>query len=253
MKRALAIGLQILVLTALQTGTALPDAAPPERGHTRTVPATVLRFDVQEPGSDPYPARYTITDRFLRIDDADPGSGFILFDRGRHTVYSVSHDERTILELAPVAHGKAAPRSYRQTTVRREDAQAPLVGGRKPLHLQFRANGDTCYDVISVPGLLAPATAALQEYAVLSGHRQQVRLDTLPADIRTPCYLLRYAYGSGLPYQQGLPIREWAPDGYRRTLLDYRENVPVAASLFKLPADYDVLRLGGQAGTAAGP
>lgn len=249
MKRLLAILVPALVLAVMQ---AIAAASPPAHAGQRTVPATVLRFTVQEPGSDPYPARYTITDRYLRIDDDDPASGFILFDRGRRTVYSVSHEERTILELPPVPHGTAPPPGYRQATVRQQDARAPRIGGRRPVHLQFRANGNICYDVIEVPGLLEPATAALKEYAELAGKRQQATLDTLPVDIRTPCYLLRYAYGTGLPYRQGLPIREWAPDGYRRALLDYHENVPVAAALFDLPKGYDRQRLGGQRGSASG-
>jgi hypothetical protein len=252
MKRFPAMLIPAVFLAALQGGAAHSDTTPSDGAHGGTVPATVLRFEVQEPGSEPYPARYTVTHRYLRIDDDDPASGFILFDRDRHTVYSVSHDERTILELPPVPPGSPPPHSYRPTTVTQEDAQAPLIDGRRPVHLQFRANGDTCYDVISVPGLLAPATAALREYALLAGNRQQGRLASLPADIRTPCYLLRYAYGTGLPYRQGLPIREWAPDGYRRTLLDYHENVPVAAALFVLPAGYAIQRLGGQPVTGAG-
>jgi hypothetical protein len=230
----------------LALGTIFPaagDAARPSGSAASTGHATVLWYEVQEPGTAVYPVKTTVTDSYVRMDDDDPESGYILFDRDRHAVYSVNHEEKSILEFSAAPAAIRPPASLGTDEVIVPDKRAPPVGGRQPVHVQLQAGGSTCYEIVVVPGLLAPAAAALAGYAQVLAARQLKHLDEVPADIRTPCYLLRYVYGAGLPYRRGMPIREWDSKGYRRVLVDYRENMPVDAGLFVLPAGYERYRM----------
>lgn len=199
--------------------------------------ATVLMFQVQEPGTGVYAVTMTINERFLRIDD-DPDSGYVLFDRSRRVLFSVSHGDRTILEIHASDTAASPPDSFMPETIVERDDAAPAIAGTRPLHVRLNAGGRTCYEVITVPGMLDQSVSALTEYAQLLGGQQVMQLKNIPADIRTPCYLLRYAYGTTLPLRNGMPIREWDGAGYTRELVNYRENAPVDASLFALPEGY---------------
>ncbi len=209
-----------------------------------TVAATVLWYQEQEPGADSYPVKITITDDFMRIDAAEPESGFILFDRGSHTIYSVSHDDRSILAVSAQPADLDIPPAVRLDELVAQDPDAPPINGRQPLHVQARADGKACFEVIAVPGLLEPAVAALTDFARITGAQQAGHLKDMPAEIQTPCYLLRYVYGTGLPYQRGLPVREWDVYGYNRELNNYQHDMPVAAGLFELPSGYQQYRIG---------
>ena len=57
--------------------------------------------------------------------------------------------------------------------------------------------------------------------------------------MQTPCFLSRHVYAPARHLLEGLPVSEWDESGYRRTLVDYRENGMVAADLFELPDDYE--------------
>jgi hypothetical protein len=222
------------------------DAVRAPGSQTRAVNATVLWYEVEEPGTAAYPVKITVTDNYLRIDDDDPDSGYILFDRARHEVYSVNHEEQSILEFSAATTDIHFPATLKHDELVVHDEQAPAVDGIRPLHVQLQADGSTCYEVMAVPGLLEPAAAALADYAQIMAGRQLENLDNVPADIRTPCYLLRYVYGAGLPYRKGMPIREWDSQGYSRILVNYRDRMPVDDARFALPAGYERYRLGSQ-------
>jgi hypothetical protein len=87
-------------------------------------------------------------------------------------------------------------------------------------------------------------SAALAEYATALGNRQFSDMASLPAEMLTPCFLSRHVYTPARHLLAGLPISEWDETGYRRTLVDYRENTTVGADLFELPQDYVTFRPG---------
>ena len=48
-----------------------------------------LTFSEAEPGGESYPVRMLVTEQYLRIEDGDGKSGYILFDRAARTIYSI--------------------------------------------------------------------------------------------------------------------------------------------------------------------
>jgi hypothetical protein len=207
--------------------------------------ATVLWYEEQEAGTDVYPVRMLVTDAYLRIDDGTNGGDFVLLDRRTRTIYSVSHEEQSTMEMTYQSARTELPDNLALTEDVQTDDQAPAIAGKKPRHVRLLANGSSCYEAVIVPGLLKEATAALVQYARTLGARQLNALQEVPADIQTPCYLARYAFAPERHYLLGFPVQEWDGAGYRRALVNYSEANRVAASLFEVPASYQLYRIGG--------
>jgi hypothetical protein len=210
-----------------------------------TVRADLLSYEEQEPGTEVYPVRIIVSRGYVRIDDADDAGDFVLLDRATNDLYSVSHEERSILEI-PFRHLEPKlPDDLALEATVEEDRAAPAIAGTRPLLVGLSANGRTCYHVAAVPGLLEEAVAGLADYAHVLGNRQFGALPTVPAAMQTPCFLARYVYAPDRYLQYGLPVQEWDDAGYRRALVNYEAGVQVARDLFVLPEDYDRHPLGG--------
>lgn len=209
-----------------------------------TVRADLLWYDEQEPGTEVYPVRIIVSRGFVRIDDDDDDGDFVLLDRATFDLYTVTHDERSILEI-PYRHLEPRlPEDLRLDAAIDRDDKAPAVAGEPALLVSLSANGDTCYRVAAVPGLLEEAVAGLADYARVLGNRQFGNLGTVPVDRQTPCFLARYVYAPDRHLQHGLPVMEWDDAGYRRVLVNYRAGETVDAALFVLPEGYERLTLG---------
>ena len=230
-------GIMAAVLLAVGCGKATGPA-----GETTTV--SLLLYQEQEAGIEPYPVRIMVNPEFVRFDDGYTGSDFMLMERASRTIYNVSHEERSILVIANPPVESGLPADLALSEVRETDPAAPLVSGKQPVHIRLLANGEDCYQAVVVPGLLPEATAGLAEFAVILGERQRGDLQSVPADLQTPCFLARYAYAPQRHLLEGLPLQEWDTAGYLRTLEDFRDGEAVSRELFELPLDYERLQLG---------
>jgi hypothetical protein len=207
--------------------------------------ARVLWYEEQERGTEVYPVRILVTDGYLRIDDGVDESDFILLERRTRTIYSVNHGDQTTLQIEHHPPGVSMPDSIILTKEIQTDTEAPAIGGKKPLHIRLMANGTSCYEGVTVSGLLKDVSTALGEYARALGDRQLNNLQDVPQEVQTPCYLSRYAYAPDRLYLQGLPIQEWDKTGYRRALVNFSEADSVSRSLFDVPASYEIYHIGG--------
>jgi hypothetical protein len=111
--------------------------------------------------------------------------------------------------------------------------------GRKPVSHQYFADGESCLQVVAVPGLLEPAVDAMREYAGVLAARQKNTLDSVPDFMRTACFLARYIHAPLQHLDNGLPIQEWDATGYRRSLVDFDAATRVPRALFNLPTGYE--------------
>ena len=195
-------------------------------------------YEEQEPGAGQYPVRIMASKQYLRFDDNYDASDFLLLDRRSQTMFSVSHAERSILVIDSQTGDASLPAEIVLTEERNADSEAPKIDGRSTLHVRFKANEELCYEAFVVSNVLEEVTAAITEYLQQLGLRQLHTLDTVPAEMQTPCFLSRHVYRPARHLQEGLPVREWDAGGYMRTLMDYREQQKVSHKLFKLPEDY---------------
>ncbi len=206
-------------------------------------PATILWFDEREPGVNPYRTRMIVARDYVRMDDGAAGDDFVLFDRRTGAIHSVSHEDRTVLDVPAREVRREPPYELRLTESREPQAEAPKIDGRTPEHLVFKVNGKTCYEVIAVPGLLEDAVAALRQYHRSLAGEQAQTLDWTPPEMQTPCMLANVVFYPARHLAYGFPVQEWDYRGYVRALRDYQVGVTVDPTLFRLPEDYRHYRI----------
>jgi len=204
----------------------------------------MLLFEEQEAGIEPYKTRFIVTDHYLRIDDGHDGPDFILLDRLMGRVYSSNSADQSVLVIESAKHEVESPLELTLTEDRLSLESPPAVAGREAQHHAYFVNGERCYDVISVPGFLDPVVVALREYRqVLASEHKRV-LPYVPADVLEPCDLAHNVFAPARHLSHGLPIQEWRPDGYRRSLLDFDPDYYPDPALFTLPEDYRQYTMG---------
>ncbi len=239
----------LLMLAAVCSACSSAEDGQADGTATDTVPAvaitaTVLHYQEQEAGTDSYPVRVLISPDFLRIDDGYAESDFALLDRAARSVFSVSHEDRTILVIQDTQADREVPPGILMELEQTVDTEAPRVAGKQPVHLRFMANAAVCHEAVVVPGLLEDAVKALVEYEEILASRQQETLSITPESMQSACFLTRYVYAPARHLRQGFPIREWDDAGYSRLLVDYRESEQLAGELFHLPEGYQRYSLG---------
>lgn len=201
--------------------------------------ATMVLYQVMEPGFEPYSSRLIVTPRHLRMDDGDGDGSFVLFDRKQNIIYSVTHSDRTVLEIhpQPVAVESPIPLERKHVRVTADEA-LPAIAGKAPQQYHLSVNGELCYETVAVDGLLPDVVEALTAFRlVLAGENARILTD-VPADMQDPCDLALSTYAPGWQLQFGLPIQERDTQGKGQLLLDYSTDYPVEEGLFSLPMGY---------------
>ncbi|HEY5789258.1 MAG TPA: hypothetical protein VIX81_01445, partial [Gammaproteobacteria bacterium] len=206
--------------------------------------ALQLEFVEQQRGdSEPGPVRMLVTAGHLRIDDGNGADGYILFDRGTRTLYSVSVEDATVIVIEPVAADPEPPLPLLLEERRVEQLEAPTIGGRQPAQVDFLANGQVCYSAAVVPGLLPEAQAAEREYLEALAGEQRAHVGKLPQQLWDPCDLSRYLFAPVRHLAAGYPVQLWDASGYRRGLVGFEVGAAVDPALFELPAGYEQIRM----------
>lgn len=211
-------------------------AAPVYAAETQAV---MLIYRAQEPGVDPYISRVLVTPDYMRMDDGVADGDFLLFDRKARTVYSVVHDEGTVLDIPPRPVEIESPiplaRNDEQVAIGKD---VPKVMGRTPQHHSLKVNGKVCYDVVTVPGVMKDVVAAMKEFRQVLAGEHATSLPFIPADMRDPCDLALNTFAPGWQLQFGLPIQEWDGHGKGQILVDYDPQFKADTSWFVLPEGY---------------
>ena len=236
----------LYLVSGLPGYQAMAGDSPTEGAATQTTRVSLLLFDEEEPGTDVYPVRYLVSDKYLRIDDGHDASDFILLDRTTSVIYSVSHEFGNTLVIHPQPQ-TSLPDDLKLTHEPVPDSEAPSIAGRQPQHYRYLANGRLCYEAVLVPGLMSAAVDGLTEYEQLLGRQQATRLESTPVQLRTPCFLSRYIHAPGRHLGQGLPVQVWDDGGFRRALINFSEQTNVSNYLFEVPSEYRQVTIGGPA------
>lgn len=213
------IGLICLLLTTL---TAWADTA------------AVLVYLEKEPRQDPYLSKVTISDGYMRIDSGRDG-GFVLFDRKKKEVYSVSGFDKTIMVISKrVALSKSPIEiSFKTEPVEIEEQ----IFNRKMFHHRLFANAQRCADIFSVEMDKGIIPILKEFYNILAREHAQV-LQSTPKDVLDPCDLSLHIYHSNARFKYGLPSQEIDYTGKQRILLDFELQRQVPDKWWTLPKDY---------------
>jgi hypothetical protein len=203
--------------------------------------ATVVWFDEQEPGIDPYPVRYIVTPDYMRSDDGLDDGDFLLFDRRQRKIYSVARAARTVLAIDGNGEPPKAPQTLAWHVRERADARAPAIAGIAPLEVALEAGDEVCHTALVAPGFLEPVRAALQEFSQSLAVQQLRTLGNTPPEMQTPCFLSSYLYATDFHVSRGMPLADWNAAGKRREMTDYRMETSVDEALFLVPDDYTLI------------
>jgi hypothetical protein len=201
--------------------------------------ATILWYLEQEAGNDPWEVRYIITDRYLRSDQGDDSVDFVLMDRQSRQIYNVVEESQTILNIDGRGEIGKRPEEPAIEVRRSHDSKAPKLEGRDSTTLELFAGEKLCYSSVVVEGLMEDTRQAFETFTDVLAVQQQRSEGNTPAEYITPCFLARYLYMADFDVAQGLPVVSWGPDGERRQLLRYEQDVPIDDALFELPKGYE--------------
>lgn len=200
--------------------------------------ALTMMFVEQEAGVDPFRTRVLVTPEYLRMDDGLDGGDYILYDRKTREVAAVSHMNRSVLKIYHHEADIEPPIELSYEERSEVDPNAPAIGGKAPIHHVFSTNGEVCFEVMAVPGLLEDARLAMVEYLQTLASEQALNLGKTPVEMQTPCMLSNMVFTPTRHLAHGFPIQEWDSSGYSRTLLDYGELEDPDPFLFVVPEEY---------------
>ena len=205
-----------------------------------------LSYIEREPGVDEYEVTMLVSDRYIRIDETDEKSGFIIYDDKNKIIYSVSHHDQSVLvikehvyteEDSPVKHEV----EYLQL------ADAPMVSGKTIYNYRiFVGEGEseeTCAEIQIVENLLPEVGKLLSNYQKIVSGQQVKMTNNKITDLQTACYFVDQIYNAGAYYKKGLPIQEWHSNERSKILTSYNK-ITVNKDKFTIPEKYRQFSMG---------
>ena len=233
-------GLNLFLFSVIFSLSAGISAKTKEENVAGTQEVYQLSYMEREPGIDEYEVTMLVSERYLRIDQAGEDSGFIVYDDKDRIIYSVSHNDKSVLVIKEHAFSeKTLPVKYETEYL--ELADAPTVSGNTIFNYRvYTGKGETeetCLEIQLVENLLPDVTKLLKNYQnVVSG--QQVKMtDHKVNATQTACYFVDQIYNTGKYYDKGLPIQEWHSNERFKVLSSYKKVV-VSPGKFSIPEKY---------------
>ncbi len=234
--RYILLGAAVLVVSACGDVKA---GVSPSPTPSAQVAATEIIFVEQEKDIPPYQTRMVATKDYLRFDDGPGSRDFILYNRKQQVIYRVNSSDHTIMSIDD--HGIAIKPPFDLNLSEKDLGpmkDAPKVAGHAPIHYQFSAKGELCYDVIAVPGLMPGALSALRAFRKVLATNSTYTFNLIPAGLHNACDMARNTFAPNRHLSHGFPIQEWRKDGYSRSLRSYNLHYRASPALFRLPRDY---------------
>lgn len=215
---------------------------------------TALYFSEQAPEGETFATRMLVTDRYLRIDYGVDTDDFILFDRKLPTIFSINHNDKTIMVIRPAPIRLERPARFEHRTEKTADTP-PAVGGKPVTHYRLSTNDELCIDIFAAKDLLPTAVAALREYHLSIAGEHAAAMTNAPPEAKSDCDLANFVFAPTRYLEYGFPIRQQDLEGNVRQLVDFKQNLKIDDKLFKLPdsyRQYSPAELRGEPGEAPG-
>jgi hypothetical protein len=204
-----------------------------------TLDGVMLKYMVSEQGLEPYPSRIIITEKMVRMDDDDEQGNYLLFDREKQLISSVTHEDGTVFEIPQRLPNANPPIPLNRDQKLEADEKAPKIGGRQPHRLRLYVNEKLCFDAVVVPGLLPDSVKALQEFKRVLAGEQGKLLDELPQEMIEGCDLALHTFYPTWMLESGIAIQEVDLSNRKsRLLVDIDQSFKVDDKLFVVPDDY---------------
>lgn len=198
-------------------------------------PLTQAIFIEQESGVEPYPVRMLLSDDFLRIDDGDAKEGFVLYDRNKKSIYSVTLEDKRALRIDNQVLDLKKPDDIELEVRQLDDVEVPTIAGVQPVQYDYFVKGNPCLHVMAADGLLPDLQAVLVEYRQVLAAEQAANMDKTPQEMLSDCFLSNDVFHATDRLNKGFPVAIWDEKGYRRVLQSYESIDLDAEDLFEIP------------------
>ena len=205
----------------------------------------MLMYQESEPGMDPYMTRVLVNKQYMRLDEGADQSNFTLYDRQKNIIYTVSHENRTVMQVTPVKSDNKIDRKLSLDARRLEDSSLPTIEGEQPVHYQLQVNEKSCADVYVIKGLHEEAVLAMTEFKRVLASIHLVNINNTPADMQDDCFIAHHVLSPSRSMQFGFPILEQSADGVSRLLVDFNRDHKTAPGVYELPQDYRMINMAG--------
>jgi len=200
---------------------------------------TLLIYSERDAGFEPFTTRIFVNKNYLHMSDSNSPADFVLLNRSERTIYSVTHDEKSILVIQDRPHDAKPPIKIQYKEESQPSGAIPKINGRQATHYRYFVNEKRCYDSVVIGGDFMPdVLAALREFRQVMANEHARSVNNTPEDMMDACDLAVNVFYATKHLDHGVPIREWDTKGYQRFLKDYRENISAPDSIFVLPKGY---------------
>jgi len=206
----------------------------------------IIYSEREEAGTPLFRSRMFINNKYIHMADDRFPNDFLLFDREKQTIYSVTEANKTIFVIKQKEIKVKPPIEITYVEESQPSSAIPKVSGHKATHFRYLANGKQCYDAVTLEKTFLPeAVAALKEYRKVLAGEHASTVHAMPADTHEACDLALNIYYAAKHLETGLPLREWDQRGFLKFLVDFRIDVEFDQEKFKLPEGYGEFSVGG--------
>jgi hypothetical protein len=210
-----------------------------QKSEEETPGGVVLLFSVKEAGTDFYQSRMYVDENVMLTRDSRSKNDYLLFDRKKRTIYSVSSGDETIFVITPkdIVVDSPLELDYRERS--QPSAAIPQVQEMQATHYRYDANGEHCYDAVALPeDFLPEVVQAMREFRTVLAGEHASTVGNIPRDMLDACDLSVNIFHATKHLEHGLPIREWDQRGYQRFLVKYKKGAIIEAKDYALPEHY---------------
>ncbi len=213
-------------------------------GKAKSIRSTVVIYQEVEKGIEPYVSRYIINKSFMRIDDGKPNTGYVLLDRKKDVIYSVSIENESILLIEKKEMKVKKPTNLAIEVLIHKHPSKLKLEGKQGHEFEVRVGGKNCRNNIVVNGVLPEFVTALKQYRSILANQHIQNLFKTPVNMRNKCFMAYHIYQHELHTSRGLIVRSWNNKGKQSMLRDYKRNQKALEILFKLPKKYSRFKAG---------
>jgi hypothetical protein len=244
-KLLLMLSFSVLLTACESMAPATGDAAKADAVKDENLGLFMIFSERERAGTELFKSRMFVNKHYLYMNDDRFPEDFLLFDREKQTIYSVTHLNKTIFVIKPKEVTGDPPIEIKYEAESQPSSAIPKVSGRTATHYRYDANGKHCYDAITLEKTFLPDVVnALREYRLVLAGEHAGTVHAMPANTHDACELAVNIYYAAKHLETGLPLREWDQRGYLKFMLDYRLDFKFDKTKFTLPADYKEYSVG---------
>lgn len=196
-------------------------------------------------GTELFRSQIYVNKNYLYMQDQRAPDDYLLFDRKKKTIYSVTHANKTVFVIKNKEIKGDPPIQIKYISESQPSSAIPKVSGRVATHYRYSANGKQCYDAVTLEKeFLSEVVEAFKEFRQVLAGEHASTVHKMPMDTHDACDLALNIYYATKHLDTGLPMREWDQNGFLKFMVNYKLDHKIDESKFVIPSDYQEFSVG---------